>query len=161
MRHRLASAALASAFAITVATSQFLAPAAHADTPTGYFVISNDVASLNATVEFWGSQWSQNDALGTTPAAFKGFTDTVDNASCPTAWSTDTGNSAPPPESVPSQITVIVASSITQSGSTISGKVVELAVLDTQPGYEGNPGHPGWGTIVSLTSCGGGGGLPQ
>jgi hypothetical protein len=45
---------------------------------------------------------------------------------------------------------IIVSSSITQSGSTISGDTVHLLLVKTDPGYQGNPGHAGTGTIVAV-----------
>jgi len=44
---------------------------------------------------------------------------------------------------------VIVASSASQSGSTDSGDTVHIVVVHTNPGYQGNPGHPGKGTVVA------------
>lgn len=48
-------------------------------------------------------------------------------------------------------MTVIAASSVTQSGSTISGDVALLVVVRTDPGYQPNPGHAGTGTVVAVT----------
>jgi hypothetical protein len=53
---------------------------------------------------------------------------------------------------LPQFITVIAASSITKTGSEISGNIPMLVVVETDPGYEPNPGHPGTGTVVSI-SC--------
>jgi hypothetical protein len=44
---------------------------------------------------------------------------------------------------------VIVASSITNSGSTISGNTLHIVVVQTNSGYEPNPGHAGTGTVVA------------
>jgi hypothetical protein len=44
---------------------------------------------------------------------------------------------------------VIVASSISQSGSTISGNTVHMVIVQTNPGYAPNPGHAGTGTVVA------------
>ena len=150
--------------AIALAASPLMAPAALAAvgpsgeaSPTGYFVVGDLSANVGATVEFWGAQWSQNTSLsgGQAPAAFKGFADSVDNPSCPTRWSTDPGNSAPPPATAGSDITVIVSSSIDKSGPVLSGNVVELVTIHTEPGYQGNPGHAGIGTVTAVVSCGG------
>ena len=46
----------------------------------------------------------------------------------------------------------LVASSVTQSGSTISGNWGSIVVVQTDPGYGPNPGHAGTGTIVA-TFC--------
>jgi hypothetical protein len=47
-----------------------------------------------------------------------------------------------------------VSSSITKDGDTISGNVVRVVQVATDPGYGPNPGHPGTGRIVA-TLCGG------
>jgi hypothetical protein len=48
---------------------------------------------------------------------------------------------------------VIAASKITKDGSEISsGTIPMLVVVETDPGYEPDPGHPGTGTVVSI-SC--------
>jgi hypothetical protein len=46
----------------------------------------------------------------------------------------------------------LVASNVTQSGSTINGTWGSIVVVHTDPGYGPNPGHPGTGTIVA-TFC--------
>jgi hypothetical protein len=152
---------------IALAASPLMAPAAHAAPradasvqPQGFFVIGDVGVKVGATVQFWGAQWAKNNSLsgGPAPRAFKGFAETADDPICPTNWSTDPGNSTPPPASVASDITVIVSSSIDKSGPVISGNVVELATVHTEPGYEGNPGHAGFGTVTALVSCGGPGG---
>ncbi|MHB8456395.1 MAG: hypothetical protein ACYDBS_01700 [Acidimicrobiales bacterium] len=122
-------------------------------TPTSAFVIGNLNSTAGASVEFWGAQWSQANPMsgGKAPASFKGYADTVTpGSSCTGAWTTSTGNSSVPPSTVPGQIEVIVASHVTQSGSTISGNVVHVVLVDTNPGYDGNPGHAGTGTVVSV-----------
>jgi hypothetical protein len=43
---------------------------------------------------------------------------------------------------------VIVTSSYSKSGSTISGDTVHIVVVKTDAGYQPNPGHPGTGTVV-------------
>ena len=44
---------------------------------------------------------------------------------------------------------VIVSSSITKSGSTISGNTAHMVIVRTNPGYAPNPGHPGTGDVVA------------
>ena len=48
---------------------------------------------------------------------------------------------------------VLVSSSITSSGSTISGNIPKIVVIRTDPGYAMSPGHDGTGTLVA-TYCG-------
>jgi hypothetical protein len=89
---------------------------------------------------------------GKAPSSFKGFSNrtTPNPATCGGNWSTDPGNSPPPPPTVGPEITVIAASSIDQSGSAISGNVVKTVVIRTDPGYAPDPGHDGTGTVTSI-----------
>ena len=41
---------------------------------------------------------------------------------------------------------------LTLSGSTITGDTVGMVVVQTDPGYDSNPGHAGTGTVVA-TIC--------
>jgi len=68
------------------------------------------------------------------------------------SWTTTPGNSPPLPSSVPSYMGTLVASSITKSGSSISGNVVEIVVVRTNPVYAPDPGHLGTGEVVA-TVC--------
>jgi hypothetical protein len=47
---------------------------------------------------------------------------------------------------------VLVSSSITKTGSAISGNTVHIVVVKTEPGYAPDPGHHGTGAIVA-TFC--------
>jgi len=47
---------------------------------------------------------------------------------------------------------VLVASSVTKSGTAISGNFSQIVVVATDPGYAPSPGHPGTGRIVA-TYC--------
>ena len=62
----------------------------------------------------------------------------------------DPGNSTGPPDSVPEYMAVIVSSSITKSGSAISGNNRKMVVVKTEAGYDSNPGHAGTGTVVAV-----------
>jgi hypothetical protein len=61
-------------------------------------------------------------------------------------WTTDTGNSTPPPPSVPDDMLVIVSTHIVQNGSVISGDIKQLILVHNNPGYQPDPGSPGTGT---------------
>jgi hypothetical protein len=50
---------------------------------------------------------------------------------------------------LPAFMEVIVSSSISKSGSKISGNTAHLVVVQTNPGYQPAPGHPGTGTILA------------
>jgi hypothetical protein len=120
----------------------------------GNFVIGDRNSALGTDVTFWGAQWAKLNMLsgGAAPSAFKGFEDTPSTApACGTNWSTDPGNSAPPPAGpLPEFMAVIVSSSITKAGSTISGNTPHVVVVHVAPGYAPNPGHPGMGTVVAI-----------
>ena len=51
---------------------------------------------------------------------------------------------------MPSYLAVIVTSKVTKSGSNISGTIVKLVVVKTNPGYAGDPGSPGTGTVIAV-----------
>ena len=117
----------------------------------GNFVIGDNNAAVGTSVTFWGAEWWKLNTLtgGAAPASFKGFAKSPPTATCGTDWTTSPGNSAPPPLGpLPSFMGVIVASSISQSGSTISGNTVHMVIVRTNPGYAPNPGHAGTGTVV-------------
>jgi hypothetical protein len=46
----------------------------------------------------------------------------------------------------------VISSSVTKSGTAISGNVAKIVVVVTAPGYASDPGHPGTGTIIA-TYC--------
>jgi hypothetical protein len=122
----------------------------------GNFVIGNKnlPPTFTRTVTFWGSQWWQLNSLsaGASPASFKGFINRPATSSCG-VWSTDTGNSAGPPASVPSYQSVLVTRSVVQGGSTLfSGATAGYAVVRTNAGYGPSPGQPGTGTVVAMIS---------
>lgn len=120
----------------------------------GSFVIGDGNAVVGNRVTFWSDQWASFNSLsgGAAPAAFKGFADSTspDPAICGGSWKSKPGNSSRPPNSVPPLIAVIVASSITQSGQTISGNTQQIVIIQTDPGYDPNPGHVGTGTVVAV-----------
>lgn len=121
---------------------------------SGGFVIGDVNATVGAQVTFWGAQWGKDNALsgGAAPASFKGFANSSSTspAAAGGTWTTGPGNSSQPPSTVASYIAVIVTSSATKSGSTISGNVTAIAIVRTDAGYAGNPGHAGTGTIVAV-----------
>src|SRR2546428_560123 len=124
-----------------------------ATTTGGTFVVGDQNSAIGAGVTFSGAKWAKLNNLsgGPAPAAFKGFEDTPsEGVTCGTSWSTDTGNSSDPPAGpLPTYIAVIVSSSVSQSGSTISGDTLHMVVVKTDPGYMPDPGHPGTATAVA------------
>jgi hypothetical protein len=118
----------------------------------GSFVIGDRNSAAGTSVTFWGAQWWKLNSLsgGLAPAAFKGFAKDPSTPTCGTGWSTDPGNSAPPPAGpLPAFMGVIVSSNIAQSGSTISGDTAHIVVVQTNAGYAPNPGHAGTGTVIA------------
>jgi hypothetical protein len=117
----------------------------------GSFVISSQKAAAGTAVTFWGAQWAKLNPLSSpAPSQFKGFEDQPALGSCGVAWKTDPGNSTPPPPGpLPAYMAVIVSSSITSSGSVITGNTVSLVVVKTNPGYQPDPAYPGTGTVVA------------
>jgi len=129
-----------------------LTPAASASAE-GSFVVGDGSALGAGPVTFWGARWSEANVLsgGAAPASFKGFADSVGQPACGTTWSTRPGNSSgPPPGPLPEMIDVIVSSEIAKSGPTISGNTLAVVVVQTEPGYAPDPGHPGTGTLVGV-----------
>jgi hypothetical protein len=110
--------------------------------------------SDTGSVTFWASQWANDNMLsgGPAPNSFKGFAATPSSnpPGCGGTYTTGPANSIPPPASVPSYMGVIVSSSVTQSGPTISGDVKQIVIVTTNPGYAPNPGHVGTGTVVAI-----------
>lgn len=130
----------------------------------GAFVLGDaTVASgaANATVTWWGDSWRSWNSLsgGVAPASFKGFAANVTSLptttpanSCGNTFLTRPGNSPPPTGEVPSYMGVVVASSVTKTGSAVNGAWGRIVVVKTDPGYAPSPGHRGSGKIVA-TFC--------
>ena len=118
-------------------------------------MIGDQNAAIGSQVTFWGAQWWKDNALsgGPAPAAFKGFVDDP-TVTCGEDWNTDPGNSSHPPATIGPVVPAIVSSHITQTGSVISGDTTEVVLVQVDPAYAGNPGHPGTGTVIGIL-CGG------
>lgn len=147
------------AVATTAFASLALCGPALADSPaTSSFVIGDQNVAVGAQVTFWGAQWWKDNPLSTglAPAAFKGYADNV-SGTCGGTWSTDPGNSSDPPATIGDVQDVIVSSTITKTGPVISGDIKEIVQVAVDPGYAGDPGHPGTGRIIGFV-CGGPGG---
>jgi uncharacterized repeat protein (TIGR01451 family) len=130
----------------------------------GAFVLGDQTAASagSSTVTWWSDGWNRANDLsgGLAPSSFKGFAGTVATlptgglqpSSCSGTWTTTGGNSPPPTSDVPSYMGVLVASTVTKSGNTISGNFVHIVVVQVNPGYAPNPAKTGTGTIVA-TYC--------
>jgi hypothetical protein len=100
-------------------------------------------------VQFWGAQWAKQVKAGDYQAGgeFKGWAQTVAGAT----WSSKGGDSKPP-DTVASFISVIVTTHVARSGDVVAGNVARIAILrvESPETYDGNVGHPGFGTVVAL-----------
>jgi hypothetical protein len=124
---------------------------------SGAFVIGDQNAALGSQVTFWGAQWWTSNTLsgGQAPASFKGFAaNAASPPTCGSSWSTAPGNSSDPLATIPQFMEVIVSSAVSKSGPSITGDTAEVVLVETNPGYAGDPGHPGTGTVVAVI-CGG------
>jgi uncharacterized repeat protein (TIGR01451 family) len=129
---------------------------------SGVFTIGDTTAASagSSPVTWWDSSWNKLNALtgGAAPSAEKGFVSGVTLPSsspanvCSGNWTSNGGNSPPPPATVPSYMGVIVSDSTAKSGSTINGHYVKIVVVQTNPGYAPGPANSGTGTIVA-TFC--------
>jgi surface-anchored protein len=122
----------------------------------GSFVVGDrSAAVVGNQVTFWGAQWAKSNSLsgGPTPDSFEGFENGLASPSCGARWSSSPANSPHPPDSVPQLMSVVVASDVSQSGSTESGNVRAIAIVQVDPGYGPNPGHAGTGKVLAVTRC--------
>lgn len=118
----------------------------------GTFVLGDQ--SAVGAVTFWGAKWSKLNRVsgGDAPDAFKGYA-LVAPSQCGTRWTTGPGNSPDPPAGpLPAYMAVLVTSSVTKSGPSISGTTTRIVIVKTDAGYKNDPGHAGTGTVVA-TVC--------
>ncbi|TMB96889.1 MAG: hypothetical protein E6J40_09170, partial [Chloroflexi bacterium] len=146
--------------ASTTATCEIVV-AAFPTSNGGTFVVGDlEATGTSASLLWWGSQWAKVNQMsgGPAPNSMKGFAGFEDmplpsplpslTKLCGMSWTTDTGNSSPPPASVPDFMLVFVSSHITQNGSVISGDIKQVIIVHNNPGYAPDPGSPGTGTEV-------------
>lgn len=117
----------------------------------GSFVIGDKESQNGTAVTFWGAQWSSINKLssGSAPSSFKGFAQSPTTPALGTSWSADPGNSTPPPRgALPAYMGVIVTSAAAKSGPNITGDSMQIVIVQTNPGYDANPGHAGTGTVI-------------
>lgn len=109
---------------------------------------------VGADLNFWGAQWSSQVISGNYSAgsSFKGFANAVSTDG--TTWTSPPGNSSQPPASVGQYIGVIVSTSATKSGNTISGNIAKVVILkvDDPSAYASDPGHPASGVVQTTVS---------
>lgn len=116
----------------------------------GSFVIGDRENVAGGNVTFWGAQWWKDNPMstGSGPAGFKGFENGNTAPTCGGSWTSNPGNSSGPPATIPPYMAVIVSSHVGKSGPTISGDILHIVVVKTDPGYGPDPGHAGTGTIT-------------
>jgi hypothetical protein len=149
--------------ASAIATCPDVVVAAFPTANGGTFVVGDlEATGPLASLTWWSSQWAKINLMsgGPAPSSMKGFAGFEDmalpvplpplNELCGKHWTTDPGNSTPPPPSVPPYMLVIVSSHITQTGSVIEGDIHQLIIVKNDPGYAPDPGHPGTGNEVIL-----------
>ena len=115
------------------------------------FVIGNVDAVPGNSVNFWGAQWAKLNSLssGMAPDAFEGFAVTSPQT-CGGSWTSSPGNSSNPPPTVPPYMAVIASSSVSRSGSTITGDISKIVIVRTNPGYAPAVGQAGTGTVIAV-----------
>jgi hypothetical protein len=122
-------------------------------TAGGNFVIGDKKSATGTAVTFWGAQWwklNPMTAQSVQISSFKGFEDKPATAGCNTSWTTDPGNSTPPPAGpLPAYMVVLVSSKIAPNGARVTGNIVHEVIVKTNPGYAPDPGHVGTGTVVA------------
>ena len=122
-------------------------------TSGGNFVVGDGGVTLGSSVTYWSSRWASANTVssGAPPDDFKGFADHPNGApACGTNWSTTPGNSAHPPDTVPTYTAVIVSTSVSQDAAHTTGDSAQIVIVKTDSGYAPDPGHPGTGTIVAV-----------
>ncbi|HEX8150116.1 MAG TPA: hypothetical protein VF591_23230, partial [Pyrinomonadaceae bacterium] len=163
---------------ITFAGDDCRGPASATADVTAYlrssFVIwggNNERLRIGQRVNFWGHSWAKQVTAGDYKAHndFKGYADTVKQyglcqvtvrtTSTPplsdSCWSTKPGQSFPP-ATLPDHIGVIVTTSADKRGAPDFGNIAALVVVKVAPSprYGGDPGKPGFGTIVAVIADG-------
>jgi pimeloyl-ACP methyl ester carboxylesterase len=120
----------------------------------GSFVIGDGNASVGTTAQFWGARWWKANATsgGSAPADFLGYAPGVPPAACGATWTSLPGASSDPSATLPGYVAVVVTDRVTRVGSVLSGEVVHVVVVKTQPGYAPDAGHLGTGVVVA-TVC--------
>jgi hypothetical protein len=125
---------------------------------SGAFVIGDNSAgspTMGNNVTFWGSSWTSSNSFsgGTPPSSLKGYVNYSGALTCGSTWSSSTSSLSSPPSSTPSEMEVIVSSKATQSGSTVSGTILHIVIVQVDSGYNSSSTRgAGSGEIVG-TIC--------
>ena len=118
----------------------------------GAFVIGN----ANASPGRWSCSGVRSTGRTTPPPSsdippsFKGFASAPSMNRCDGPFTTQPGNSSHPPDGpLPELMITLVTDSVSKDGRTITGSVIGLAVVASDPGDHANPGHAGTGMVVA------------
>ena len=150
----------------TAMSAVLVAAATAASAPSNPAFVIGDGSAGNPQVEFWGAQWWKDNAVsgGAAPASFKGWAVNVTpTGTCSGTFTTDPGNSSDPPATLAagSDIVVLVTDDVTKSGDVISGDYTNMLLVDPNPGYQGDPGHPGTGAVSRRRAAAAGAAAPD
>jgi hypothetical protein len=125
----------------------------------GTFVIGDIDVAIGKQVTFWNAKWNKLNSLsgGPAPTSFKGFANSPSTQppSAGGTWTTDRDDDdSVLPTNIPAYMAVIVSSSITKSGSTISGNISRMMVVGTAPGFKADSSRAdsraGTGKVVAI-----------
>jgi hypothetical protein len=126
-------------------------------TQGGSFVVGDSsvgaiATSIGEVVSFWGADWAETNALsgGPAPSAFKGFANNPLLPQVGISWTSFTGDSDPPPATVPLYTAMIVATTVNKAGPVVFGDDVHIIIVKTGPGYLPDPGHLDTGVIAGV-----------
>lgn len=122
-------------------------------TTGGNFVIGDGSDAVGSTATFWSSDWNVLNSVsgGTAPSGFKGFSrNPAGPTTCGGTFSTRAGNSPPPSSAVPAYTALLVTALVTKDGDTITGTKPSIVVVQTNPGYDPAPGHPGTAQVLAV-----------
>ena len=122
--------------------------------PAASFVVGDvEPHGIGDAVNFWGPQWWRyngvSGVVGNGLSGFKGDVTTADNF-CGGIWTTTTGNSAPPPLAIGQPVVVIVTDAVGKNGSTISGTIQKILLVNHDATYDHNVGHHGFGSVTTV-----------
>lgn len=98
----------------------------------GAFVVGDVGLAIGSTVTYWAKDWSAKNRLskGVVITGFKGYA-----SAAPTkpvvgrAWTSTTTASLYPPTALPRYVAVLVASSLRLSGTTVTGNVIRVVLV--------------------------------
>ena len=99
----------------------------------GTFVAFKGHATVGKSIVWWSTRWNRSNGLGTRTSlsGFYGFSASVSSypARVGGRWSGSLYASTRPPRTLPSLMAVVVASSISRSGTTVSGNVYRIVLV--------------------------------